>query len=141
MLKDARNNYKDIYKNMTEQEFEKAIYKEVTADLVGEYIFSDVDFVRNLSIKNPNVFQKVFDEIKYLLKQVKAGTDTEKKLLKAKKIFEDVYRDSKTTKNENNMENNVKKEYTQYSLFEFYDTPNLECRQTLNTLPSEIRQK
>ena len=78
----------------------KALYDgEITADLVGEYIFSDMDFVRNLSTKNPNVFQKVFNEIKYMLKVATAGSDAEKQLLKAKKIFEDVYRD--TTRNTN----------------------------------------
>ena len=67
---------------------------ELTSDLIGEYIFSDADFVRNLSAKNRNLFQKVYDEIKYFLKQVNAGSEAERQLLKAKKIFEDVYRES-----------------------------------------------
>ena len=93
--------YKDIvhlYRNQFQDndlKKRKALYDgEVTADLVGEYIFSDMDFVRNLSTKNPNVFQKVFNEIKYMLKVATAGSDAEKQLLKAKKIFEDVYRDT-----------------------------------------------
>lgn len=94
MYDTAFENYKNVYKDMSEEDYAKAIEKEVTADLVGEYIFSDIDFVRNLSTQNRNVFQKVYDEIKYFLKTVTAGSDAEKKLLKAKKIFEDVYRES-----------------------------------------------
>lgn len=96
MYNTSFENYKNVYKDMTEEEYKKAIEKEVTADLVGEYIFSDADFVRGLSTKNRNVFEKVYDEIKYFLKTVTAGSDAEKQLLKAKKIFEEVYRESNT---------------------------------------------
>lgn len=40
------------------------------ADPVGDYIFTDEKFVRNLYAGDRNVFQKVFDEIKYLCKIV-----------------------------------------------------------------------
>lgn len=109
----AKENYKNVYKGLTEAEYNKKIEQEVTADLVGDYIFSDMDFVRNLSTKNPNVFQKVFNEIKHMLKLVTAGSDAEKQLLKAKKIFEDVYRDTKRNTSEE----------TQFSITEsFQDT-------------------
>ena len=39
---------------------------ELTADLVGDYIFTDADFLRNLSTNHRNVFEKIFDEVKYL---------------------------------------------------------------------------
>ncbi len=99
----AIENYKNVYTDMTEEQYADAVAKEVTADLVGEYIFSDVDFVRKLSTDNRNVFEKIFDEIKYFCKQVTVGSDAEKQLLKAKKIFEDVYRE--------NTENNTKLQY------------------------------
>lgn len=99
--------YKDIvhlYKNQFQDNDlskRQELYKsELTADLVGEYIFTDTDFVRNLSMKDKNMFQKVYDEIKYFLKSVTAGSKEEKQLLKAKKIFEDVYRDTKTNTSE-----------------------------------------
>ena len=44
------------------------IDSELTADLVGDYLFTDKDFVNNLSVTNRNVFQKIYDEIKYLCK-------------------------------------------------------------------------
>lgn len=108
MLETAKANYQNVYTGLTKEEFDAKIEQEVTADLVGDYIFSDMDFVRNLSTKNPNVFQKVYNEIKYMLKVATAGSDAEKQLLKAKKIFEDVYRDTKRNTSEE----------TQYSIAE-----------------------
>ena len=60
---------------------------ELTADLVGDYIFADADFVRNLSTQHRNVFQKVFDEIKYLYKTATAGSAEARQLEKAKKLL------------------------------------------------------
>ena len=40
---------------------------ELTADLVGEYLFSDKDFINKLT-GNRTLFQKVWDEVKYLCK-------------------------------------------------------------------------
>ena len=53
--------------------------KELTADLVGDYLFTDEDFVRRLSTEHRNVFQKVWDEIKYLYK-VATGSKEAKEL-------------------------------------------------------------
>ena len=38
---------------------------ELTADLVGDYLFNDKNFVKHLT-SDRNVFQKVWDEVKYL---------------------------------------------------------------------------
>lgn len=69
---------------------------ELTSDLVGEYVFSDPEFVNNLSTEHRNVFQKVYDEIKYLLKVATAGSKEARELEKVKKIFEQAYRESAT---------------------------------------------
>ena len=66
---------------------------ELTADLVGEYIFSDTDFINSLSTQNRNVFQKVFDEIKYLCKVATAGSKEARELEKVKRAFEKAYRE------------------------------------------------
>ena len=50
------------------------INAELTADLVGDYLFTDADFINNLSANNRNVFQKIYDEVKYLLKVATAGS-------------------------------------------------------------------
>lgn len=66
--------------------------KELTADLIGDYIFTDKDFVMNLSTKHRNVFIKAWDEVKYLAKIATAGSREARELTKAKKIFEEVWR-------------------------------------------------
>ena len=88
-LDSITNTYKDI---------EGAdVNAELTADLVGDYLFTDNDFVMNLSTKNRNVFQKIYDEIKYLLKVATAGSKEARELEKVKKAFEKAYKESGKT--------------------------------------------
>lgn len=68
------------------------INEELTADLVGDYLFTDRDFVASLSTNNRNVFERLYNEIKYLCKIATAGTKEARELLKVKKIFDEVYR-------------------------------------------------
>ena len=63
------------------------IENELTSDLVGEYVFNDESFVRNLSTRNPNLFQKIFDEIKYMVKIATAGSKEARDLEKVKRAF------------------------------------------------------
>ena len=74
------------------------VESELTAELIGEYVFTDEDFVRNLSSEKPSVFQKVFKEIKYLYKQATAGSKEERQLEKVKKTFEKVYQEASSTR-------------------------------------------
>ena len=74
------------------------IDRELAADLVGDYLFTDIDFVRNLKAGNRNLFQRVFDEIKHLVKLATAGSKEARELEKVKKLFEDVYREAGTEK-------------------------------------------
>ena len=67
---------------------------ELTADLVGDYLFTDADFINNLSTDHRNVFQKIYDEVKYLLKVVTAGSKEARELEKVKRAFENAYRES-----------------------------------------------
>ena len=66
---------------------------EITADLVGDYLFTDADFVNNLSVTNRNVFQKIYDEIKYLYKVATAGSKEARELEKVKRAFDKAYRE------------------------------------------------
>ncbi len=63
------------------------IKREVVADLVGDYLFTDPDFVNHLSTSNRNLFQKIYDEIKYLWKTATAGSKEARQLEKVKKGF------------------------------------------------------
>ncbi len=89
------------------------VKKELVADLVGDYVFTDEQFVRNLSVNNRNVFQKVYDEIKYLCKVATAGSKEARQLEKVKKTFEQIYRESTPAEKNTTDESGVK-----YSLAE-----------------------
>lgn len=67
--------------------------KELLADLVGEYLFTDSSFVENLSTKNPGLFKRIYEEIKYLAKTF-AGTKQGAALEKVKKTFAELYREA-----------------------------------------------
>lgn len=67
---------------------------ELTADLVGDYLFTDADFVNSLSVQNRNVFQKIYDEIKYLYKVATAGSKEARELEKVKRAFDKAYKES-----------------------------------------------
>ena len=89
--------------------------KELTADLIGEYIFNDRDFVMNLSTSK-NAFRKVFDEVKYLAKIATAGSREARQLEKAKKVFEEVWKSTtkKPTKTEHSISEDLTAEQQEY---------------------------
>ena len=78
----------ELYKNIEDADIDA----ELTADLVGDYLFTDADFINNLSTNNRNLFQKLYDEIKYMYKIATAGSKEAKELERVKKAFEDAYR-------------------------------------------------
>lgn len=85
-----RSAVTELYKNVKDADIDS----ELTADLVGDYIFSDTDFIRKLSVENRNIFQKIFDEIKHLCKLATAGSQEARQLEQVRKAFEDAYRES-----------------------------------------------
>lgn len=72
---------------------EANIDKELTADLIGEYLFTDSDFVSRLSTEKPNIFKRVYEEIKYLYKVATAGSKEARELEKVKKAFDKAYKE------------------------------------------------
>lgn len=85
-----RTNIEKLYEGIKDADVDA----ELTADLVGDYLFTDTDFVRSLSTGNRNLFEKLFDEIKYLCKVATAGSKEARQLEKVKKAFQDAYRES-----------------------------------------------
>ena len=69
------------------------IENELTADLIGDYLFMDSDFVNRLSTEKPGLFKRIFEEIKYLLKTATAGSKQARELEKVKRTFEKAYRE------------------------------------------------
>lgn len=68
--------------------------KELTADLLGDYLFSDPDFIKSLSTERPNIFKRIFNEIKYLYKMATAGSAEAKELERVKHLFEKAWAES-----------------------------------------------
>ncbi|MEE1280392.1 MAG: hypothetical protein UHH95_06150, partial [Oscillospiraceae bacterium] len=96
-LATVKESYKDIY---TDEDAETKFEQELTADLVGDLLFTDKNFVSRLYSGNRNLFQKIFDEVKYLCRVATAGSKQARQLEKIKHTFEQVYKDgSKAQKN------------------------------------------
>lgn len=82
--------------------------QELTSDLVGDYIFGNSDFIANLSTENPNIFKKIYNEIKYLWKMATAGSKEQRQLETAKKKFEDAWRKANASNASLNTDASVK---------------------------------
>lgn len=67
------------------------IEKELTADIVGDYLFTDEAFVKELSIKQPTLFEKIKNFISDLVVKFK-GTEQEKQLRQLQRSFEKAYK-------------------------------------------------
>lgn len=108
---------------------------ELVADLVGDYVFTDSDFVRKLSVENQNVFQKLYDEIKYLCKVATAGSKEARQLEKVKKTFAEVYRESNAAQ-----KNTAENSGVRYSLgdVEIPTRKQLEDKGSLNIVDISI---
>ncbi len=66
------------------------IDKELTADLVGDYLFTDSDFIKTLTGNKP-LWKKIYDEIKYLYK---VATGKEKvEIEKVKRAFDNAWKE------------------------------------------------
>ena len=74
---------------------EAKLEKELIADLVGDYIFTDKAFVEKLFQEEPGLFKRIFEEIKYLCKLVTAGSKEARQLEKSKKMFENAVSEAK----------------------------------------------
>ena len=62
--------------------------QELTSELVGRYLFTDQSFIDSLKAKKPNVFQRMYNEIKHLIKMATAGSKEAKALEEVKYRFE-----------------------------------------------------
>ena len=67
------------------------IEAELTSDIVGEYLFTDENFIKELSIKQPTVFERIRNFISDLVVRFK-GTDQEKQLRQLQRSFEKAYK-------------------------------------------------
>lgn len=73
---------------------EEDIESELTAELVAEYLFTDSNFVNRIASDNRNLFQKMWDEVKYMWGQAHPSSKEAAKLAKLKRVFEDALKDT-----------------------------------------------
>ncbi len=98
-LASRRGEITELYKGMNAD-----IDSELTAELIGDYLFSDKDFVTHLTTDR-NLFQKVYDEIKYLYK-VATGKE-QKEIARVKKEFEKAWKELNVKPAESEQKNNT----------------------------------
>jgi len=77
----------ELYKDVENAD----INSEITADLVGDYLFTDEKFINSLSTNKPSLFQKIKDLIDDLIVRFK-GTKEEKLLREVQKKFKAAYK-------------------------------------------------
>lgn len=77
----------ELYKDVENAD----INSEITADLVGDYLFTDEKFINSLSTNKPTIFQRIKDLIDDLVVKFK-GTKEEKLLREVQKKFIAAYK-------------------------------------------------
>ena len=77
----------ELYKDVENAD----INSEITADLVGDYLFTDEKFINSLSTNKPTIFQRIKDLIDDLIVRFK-GTKEEKLLREVQKKFKAAYK-------------------------------------------------
>jgi hypothetical protein len=95
-LESIKKLYKDV---------DADIEGEVTADLIGEYLLADEKFVKELSAKEPNIFQKLYNHIKRIVKMATAGSEQQKRLLKLQESFKKAYKELGSTQKTSEIQN------------------------------------
>lgn len=106
LFEEQKSLYEGVYED--EGTFKEDVDKEVVSEIVGNYLFTDSDFISHLSTNHRNVFQKIFDEIKYLCKIATKGSKEARQLEKVKREFERLYREG--TKTDSKAKGEVKAE-------------------------------
>ncbi len=132
-LQSRRETLEKLYANVEDANIDG----ELTADLVGDYLFTDADFLRNLSTNHRNVFEKVFDEVKYLYKVATAGSKEARELEKIKKTFEKVYRETdaqKSTAEGGDVRHSLSIKHTDGTVEELADARDLTNEQAVEYL-------
>lgn len=90
IYEETMNSIKETYSDMLETS--EQFTNELTSELTSRLLFTDENFVNQLSVKQPNVFQKIYDYIKHMIKMTTSGSEEAKQLEKIKYNFEKVYR-------------------------------------------------
>lgn len=86
----------------------KNIEREVFADLIGDYLFTDKSFVEHLANTSHKGFQKILDSIESLYKMATAGSKEAKALEKLKQTFMDAFAEAEGKRTTTKADGNIK---------------------------------
>lgn len=141
-LSTRRKAIEDLYKGMKAD-----IDSELTAELVGDYLFTDQEFINRLANDNRNLFQKIWDEVKYMWKQAHPSSPEAQKLEKLKRAFEEAYKHSSGVKsndtklsisNAEGIDNYSKKQYNDFGWARY---ANALTKNELDDMHSKLHDK
>lgn len=90
IYEETMNSIKETYSDILETS--EQFTNELTSELTSRLLFTDENFINQLSVKQPNVFQKIYDYIKHMIKMTTSGSEEAKQLEKIKYNFEKAYK-------------------------------------------------
>lgn len=97
----TKNEYQDR-KDIIEAMYDGVpgeVSRELTSDIVGDYLFTDQAFIERIQQTDRNLFQRIYDEVKHLIKMATAGSKEARQLEQLKHTFEKVMRENKEISN------------------------------------------
>lgn len=90
IYEETMNSIKETYSDILETS--EQFTNELTSELTSRLLFTDENFINQLSVKQSNVFQKIYDYIKHMIKMTTSGSEEAKQLEKIKYNFEKAYK-------------------------------------------------
>lgn len=94
---ETKGEYKDRLASVQRRYGEKDVNYELTADLLGDYVMGDVDFINHVVNEDLSTAEVFMREIKYLLKMATTGSREYRQLLNVQRQFERAWREAKTS--------------------------------------------
>ena len=123
-LESRRANLTELYKNVKDANIDA----ELTADLVGDYLFSDKNFINKLT-GNRTLFQKIRDEVNYLYKIATGKEKTE--IEKVKEEFDKAWK-------ELNLNESIENEATDAEIDDVNYSVSVTDKATLDSLNNQV---
>lgn len=136
---DRKAKLHSLYKNVKGAN----VNNELTADLVGDYLFTDSKFIESLSIEKPTLFQKLKELIDDLVVKFK-GTKEEKQLREVQKKFREAYRQNNnkaTSEIQYSIENIAKFNQKEYNNIKEKQIENKEYGRLIHIVDSDTNIK
>ena len=77
---DSKGEYSDRYTKLSKNYDQSEISTEMANDIIGEYLFTDENFVTQLATENPSTFQKIYNWFQHIFKMATSGSQQARQL-------------------------------------------------------------